>query len=183
MDVASIDIDSLELIVTEGDDDVEPLLEAMGLGAACGDGVDDDEIDVLLVTMTEPDTVCDRGGVSVILIDPEPVPDAVAVLLPGSVLLYVGEADVLLVPCCVFVSVLETTGEADAVLDPELVLVPATVLLPLGDAVPVFELATESVPVWVLCIVAVDLIELDTEADDDEDFDPCIDLVGDAEAV
>uniref|UniRef100_A0A6C0DVU7 Uncharacterized protein n=1 Tax=viral metagenome TaxID=1070528 RepID=A0A6C0DVU7_9ZZZZ len=64
-----------------------------------------------------------------------------------------------------------------------MVFVLVTVLLPLGDAVPVLELAIETVAVWVLCIVTVGLIELETEAEDEEVFEPCMDRVGDAEAV
>ena len=164
-------------------DDGDVVRVTIELGAARVEGDTDAEADLVFEPSGEPEPVRDTGGVAVILMDAEEVTDAVEVLLPGRLLVYVGEVDAVLVFRGVLVVVLEPTGEAVVVEEPDLVFVPVTVLLPLGDAVPVFELEIDPVLVIVARTVLVDLIDLVAEGDALEVFDACIDRVIEADVV
>ena len=164
-------------------DDGDVVRVPIELGAARLETLDVADADRVFVKTVEPEPVRDTGGVAVILMEAEVVTDAVVVLLPGRLLVYVGEVDAVLVVCGVLVVVLDPIDVRVVVEEPDLVFVAVTVLLPLGDAVPVLELAIETVPVGVLRMVTVGLVELEREGDALEVFDACIDRVIEADVV
>ena len=181
--VVAADTVTLRLAIAETVIDAIFVFVDTELGTARVDTADVDDPDRVFVMRVEPEPVRDTGGVAVILMDAEEVTDAVEVLLPGRLLVYVGEVEAVLLFRGVLVVVLEPTGEAVVVEEPDMVFVLVTVLLTLGDAVPVFELERDPVLVIVARTVLVDPIDLVAEGDALEVFDACIDRVGDAEAV